>query len=1029
MNQLPSKKYTVLFLLMFYVAIGQSQTQNRTVTGTVIDENGIGIPGVNVIVKEKNRGVVTNFDGNYAIEVQIDDTLIFSFIGTKTVEKTVGQTNTYNITMVPDQAMLDEVVVVGYGTQKKENLTGSVASVSGETLAERPVPNASNLIQGRVTGLQVTQPSGEPGRDNPDFLIRGRGSFGASNNPLILIDGVSGSLNNLSPDDIENITVLKDAASASIYGSRAANGVILVTTKKGKKGKSSISYRINTAIHSPTALPDLITNSADYMELYNQAAERSGVAFRYDQEDIQRYRNAINDPQYPNFNSLDYYFNSAPVINHSLSLSGGSEKSTYNVSLGYLDQQGMIDGYEFNRYNALLNYSNQITDHIKVGTSLKMTYKDRKEPPFTGEGMALSIYAAGPLYGPFLPDGSGRIVSRAYQSEGRNRNPQEYYAMGNQRTKDYNLNAQAYVEIQPINNLKWTTKFAVDYLDSYYKMHQQNYDAYLLQERDESGDYKRSTFGPDVIGVTDDYSKFISPTIYSTLTYEKTINDKHNFNGLLGYEQVSYKSQGLRGRRTNSAFGSIDELLGYSPEGESLFFSHPRLPGITRPSEWALLSFFGRLNYNYDGKYLLEGNLRYDGSSRLSPNTRWDYFPSFSVGWVASKENFLKGIDWINTLKLRLSYGTLGNQNIGNYLYQNRLAVNDVNYSYNNQNLQQGAALNVFRDQGLKWESTRMVDFGVDFMSKNQQFGFVFDYFKKKTYDILATQPVPGSLGLGAPTVNDGEMVNKGFELELIHRNNIGKFSYDVNFLISKIENELTHIRVPDYGSRIREEGLPYDSHYLYEWDGIFQEADITNPNVPDHELNPNPAPGDLKMVDQNGDGVVDENDRIVVSGAYPDFTYSFGFNASYENFRLSVFFQGVAGVKTRLENWGVDPFMQGTPPTEKWRNAWTPDNPTNQLPAIYIAGYSGVDSYKASTYYLQDASYLRLKNISLSYAIPDRIASALRTQRIELYASADNLLTFTDFEGGDPERASLTGNLAQYPQARIVNLGLNVQF
>lgn len=1029
MNQLKSKKLAVLFLVLFCLGISYSQENQKTVSGTVTDESGIGIPGVNVIVKNESRGVITDFDGNYTIQAQANEILIFSFIGTKSVEQTIGALDTYNITLVPDQAVLEEVVVVGYGTQKKENLTGSVASVSGETLSDRPVPNASNLIQGRITGLQVTQPSAEPGRDNPDFLIRGRGSFGASNNPLILIDGVSGSLNNLTPNDIENITVLKDAASASIYGSRAANGVILVTTKQGKKGKSSISYRVNTAIHSPTSLPDLITNSSDYMELYNQAADRSGVAFRYNESDIQRYRNAVNDPQYPNFNSLDYYFNSAPVINHSLTLSGGTEKSAYHVSLGYLDQEGMIDGYEFNRYNALLNYSNQITDHIKIGTSMKLTYKDRREPPFTGEGMALSIYAAGPLYGPFLPDGSGRVVSRAYQSEGRNRNPQEYYAMGEQRTKDYNLNAQAYVEIEPIKNLKWTTKFAVDYLDVFYKMHQKNYDAFLLQERDESGDYKRSTFGPDVIGVTDDYSKVISPTIYSTIAYQKTLKEKHNFDGLLGYEQVSYKSHGLRGRRTNSAFGTIDELLGYSPEGESLFFSHPRLPGITRPSEWALLSFFGRLNYDYDGKYLFEANLRYDGSSRLSPNTRWDYFPSFSAGWVASKEEFLKDVDWINTLKLRLSYGTLGNQNVGNYLYQNRLSINGINYTFNNQNLQQGAVLDVFRDQGLRWESTRMVDFGVDFMSKSQRFGFVFDYFKKKTYDILATQPVPGSLGLGAPTVNDGEMVNTGIELELIHRNTIGKFSYDVNFLVSKIKNELTHIKVPSYGSRIREEGLPYDSYYLYEWDGIFQEGDIDNANVPEHELNPNPTPGDLKMVDQNKDGVVDQDDRIVVSGAYPDFTYSFGFNASYENFTLGVFFQGVAGLKTRLSNWGVDPFMQGTPPTEKWRNAWTPENPTNELPAIYIAGYSGVDSYKASTYYLEDASYLRLKNVNISYAIPDRIASALRTQKIELYASAENLLTITDFEGGDPERTSLTGNLAQYPQARIVNLGLNVQF
>ena len=1020
------KAFLSLSFLLLFSAF--SFSQGVLVTGSVTDNENIPIPGVNIQIEGTESGTTTDFNGNFEIRANPNDILVASYVGFETAEIPINGRTNLAVTLSADQVQLSEVVVVGYGTQKKENLTGSVASVSGETLTERPTPNAANLLQGRVSGLQVTQPSAEPGRDNPDLLIRGRGSFGASNEPLVLVDGVSGSLNNLSPDDIDNVTVLKDAASASIYGSRAANGVILVTTKRGQAGRSNISYRVNYAVHSPTGFPDLITNSAEYMELYNRAAERSGVAFRYDQAEIERYRNSSGDPQYPNFNSLDYYFNSAPVVNHNLSFSGGSESSTYNISLGYLDQEGMIDGYDFDRYNALLNYTNQVTNHIKVGTSIKMNYKDRQEPPFTGSGMALTIYAAGPLYGPFLPDGSGRVVSRAYQREGRNRNPQEYYEMGRQYTKDYNLNAQAFVEVEPFQDLKWTTKFAVDYLDRFYKMHQQDYDAYLLQERNEEGDYVRSTYGPDVIGVTDDYSKFINPTIYSTLNYTKNFED-HNFSALAGYEQISYKSQGLRGRRTSTAFPVIDELRGYSPEGQSLFFSHPRLPSITGPSEWSLLSFFGRINYNYDEKYLLEGNLRYDGSSRLSPNTRWDHFPSFSAGWVASKEDFLVDADWLNTLKLRFSYGTLGNQNIGNYLYQNTLAVNNVNYSFNNQSLQQGAILEVFRDQGLTWESTRMVDYGFDLVTKNQMFGLTFDYFKKTTFDILATQPVPGSLGLGAPTVNDGEMVNTGIELDLFHRNNIGEFFYDVNFLFSKIKNELTHIRVPSYGSRIREVGLPYDSHYLYEWIGIFQEDDINNPNVPEHALNPNPSPGDLKMKDQNGDGVVDADDRIVVDGAYPDFTYSFGFNASYGNFSLSAFFQGVEGVKTRFENWGVDPFMQGTPPTEKWRNAWTPDNPTNELPAIYIAGYSGVDSYKASTFYLKDASYLRLKNINLSYTVPEQLATSLQTERIQLYASANNLLTFTNFEGGDPERTSLTGNLAQYPQARIINFGFNVQF
>lgn len=1019
----------LLFFILINFHIGFTYAQEGVIQGTVTDPSDLPLPGVNIWVKGTQGGTVTDFNGNFEISAATNDILVASYIGFETTEIPLDGRTSLNITLTEDQEQLSEVIVVGYGTQKKENLTGSVSNISGETLTERPAPNATNLLQGRVTGLQVTQPSAEPGRDNPELLIRGRGSFGASNEPLILIDGVSGSLNNLSPDDIENITVLKDAASASIYGARAANGVILVTTKRGSEGRSTISYRVNYATHTPTGFPDLITNSADYMELYNRAAERSGVAFRYDQEDIELYRNASGDPQYPNFNSLDYYFNSAPVVNHNLSMSGGSESSTYNISLGYLDQEGMIAGYEFNRYNALLNYTNQITKFIKVGTSMKMTYKTRKEPPFTGEGMALSIYAAGPLYGPFLPDGSGRVVSRAYQSEGRNRNPQEYYAMGHQITKDYNLNAQAFVEVEPFKNFKWTTKFAVDYLDRFYKMHQQNYDAYLFQERDETGDYRKSSFGPDVLGVTDDYSKFINPTIYSTFTYDMTVHDRHNLNALLGYEQISYKSQGLRGRRTSSAFGTIDELRGYSPEGQSLFFSHPRLPGIVGPSEWSLRGLFGRINYNYDEKYLFEANLRYDGSSRLSPNTRWDYFPSFSAGWVVSKERFLQDVDWLSSMKLRFSYGTLGNQNIGNYLYQNTLSVNNVNYSFNNQTLEQGAVVDVFRDQGLKWESTRIVNYGFDLVTHNQKVGLTFDYFKKRTFDILATQPVPGSLGLGAPTVNDGEMENRGVEFDLFHRNNIGKFSYDVNFLFSKIENELTHIRVPNYGSRIREEGLPYDSHYLYEWDGIFQEGDINNPNVPEHELNPNPSPGDLKMKDQNGDGVVNADDRIVVAGAYPDFTYSFGFNVDYDNFHISAFFQGVEGVKTRLENWGVDPFMQGTPPTGKWRNAWTPENPTNELPAIYIAGYSGVDSYKASTYYLEDASYLRLKNITFSYTMPEKVSSSLLTKRIEVYASAENLLTFTDFEGGDPERVRLTGNLAQYPQAKIINFGLNVQF
>jgi hypothetical protein len=366
---------------------------------------------------------------------------------------------------------------------------------------------------------------------------------------------------------------------------------------------------------------------------------------------------------------------------------------------------------------------------------------------------------------------------------------------------------------------------------------------------------------------------------------------------------------------------------------------------------------------------------------------------------------------------------------VGTYLYQDNLAINGVYYPFGNTTTSQGAVVNVFKDQSLRWESTSVTDFGLDLNIKNGLFGMTFDWFNKKTFNILAAQPVPASLGLSSPTLNDGEMQNRGIELELTHQNRIGDFTYDVNVLFSTARNKLLKIRVPSKGTSINEVGLPYGSYYLYEWDGIFQTEDIGNPKVPVHKLNMSPKAGDLKMKDQNSDGVIDENDRIVVKGAYPDFTYSFGINLGYKRLSLRSFFQGVQGLKTRLNNWGVDPFMQGTAPSPEWRNAWTPQNRSNTMPAIYIAGYAGVANYVGSTYYLKDASYLRLKNIMLSYDFPKQLVSKIKLKELSVYVSADNLVTFTKFKGGDPERTSLTGNLAQYPQARIFNLGFNVKF
>lgn len=1000
------------------------------VSGQILSSAGGAVAGATI----HYGGTETSADqdGRFTIQLATAGDVVFSAVGHASKTLRVTEDTVLTVVLETDESRLDEVVVVGYGVQRRSNVSGSLATVDGKTLTERPVPNAANMLQGRIPGLQVTQPSGEPGRDNPGLLIRGRGTFGGSTNPLVLIDGITGDLNSLSPDDIENITVLKDASSAAIYGSRAANGVVLVTTKSGKAGATTVSYRVNVGRHTPTDLPDFITNSAEYMEMYNQAAKRSGIEFNFKPEQIDAYRNATNREQYPNFDAVDYYINPATTHNHNLSISGGGEKNTFNLSLGYLDQKAMIKGYDFKRYNALLNYTNALSDYVKVGTIVNATYRDRQEPPFTGENMALAIYASGPLYGPFLPDGSGRVVSRAYEREGRNRNPQEYYAMGNQFTKDYRINAQAFIDVKPFKDLVWTTKFALNYEDQFYKMHQVPYDAFLLQERDATtGDYRWSTFGPDVLGVTDQYSKALTPTIYSVLNYNTQFGNDHNFSALAGYEQVSYSIQSLRGRRTSSVYPDLADLGGYLPSGESLYFNNPRLPGLITPSEWALQSVFGRVGYNYKEKYFIESNLRYDGTSKVSPEYRWGVFPSFSGAWIASKEDFVQeALPWASQLKLRASYGILGNQDIGTYLYQNNLDIRDVYYSFDNEELTSGAVVNVFRDQSLRWESTSMFNLGFDFTLQNRLLEVNFDWFNKTAYNILAEQPVPGSLGLGKPTTNDGKMRNKGIELALAHYNQIGEVSYSINGMISTARNELLHIRVPEYGSRIKEVGQPYDAHYLYVWDGIFQEEDVLpESGVPTHELNPNPRAGDLKMKDINGDGVVDSEDRMVVDGAYPNYMYSFGLNVGYKNFNLSAFFQGVDGLKNRVEKWGIDPFEQGTPPTTEWRNAWTPENRSNELPGIYVAGYPGVNAYKASTYYLRDASYLRLKNVMLSYDVPANWLQSAKLKGAQIYVSADNLFTITDYKGADPERSSTSGNFAQYPQAKIFNVGANIRF
>ena len=459
------------------------ELQQILVKGAVTDANTEeALPGVNIIIEGTTTGVISDMNGQYSIEVTGSDAVLsFSFVGYLTENIKINGQTVINVTLVPDVTSLDEVVVVGYGIIKKANLTGAVDNVSGEVLTKRPGTNSANLLQGRLTGVDIIQPTAEPGKENPIIQIRGKGSYGAEsdtkNDPLILIDGVSGSLNNLSPNDIESVSVLKDAASASIYGARAANGVILVTTKKGKKGAPVITYSGNISIQSPTRLPEVITNSAEYMEMYNRAAYRQNLPFKYSEEQIENYRNPPDSLKdyYPNFNAYDYWYGNAIVHNHNISVAGGGENSMYNASFSYLNQNAMLPGYRFKRYNALINYTLDINKWLTLGTIVNMTHKYDKKPPMHDVFLPLYITTANPLNEAYLPDGSGRVVSQAYRGEPRSRNPAEVYLMGNYYSKENNLNGQAYIDFKPFKGLTWTTKFAIDYTDRFFKTHQQAY--------------------------------------------------------------------------------------------------------------------------------------------------------------------------------------------------------------------------------------------------------------------------------------------------------------------------------------------------------------------------------------------------------------------------------------------------------------------------------------------------------------------------------------------------------------------------
>ena len=1014
-------------------AVTIMQQQNLKVSGVVTDEAGEPLIGVSVLVKGTTLGNITDLNGRFSLDVPEGSILEISYIGYKT-HIIKAQRETMNIVLKEDAQKLDEVVVVGFGTQKKVNLTGSVSAVTGDDISKRPVANAAILLQGQIPGLRVNQGLGQPGGEGTSFRIRGQGTFSsAGSDPLILINGVPGSMTNLDPSVIESVSVLKDAASAAIYGARAANGVILVTTKQGAVGdKVHISYHGNVGLHTPTKLYDRVTNSVEYMELANLAWKNSGTGKQYTQDQINLYRNNVGDPQYPNFDWQDYMFRTAVVQTHNLSMAGSTEKTTYNVALNFVDQPGTMRGFKYRKYNATIDLTARITNFIKVGTYANLMYGETEQPRQGQNDAFLSTLSQAPTYMPWLPDdGTGirRWTSSAYSFESHNKNmPAIIGDNAMKRDNNFDINAQLWLEINLAKGLTWYTKGAARLQSNKSK----DWRGSTTYTYDYHTGERSSELDKGGLGLSVGDGRRFYTNLYSYLKYDLSLVDNaHNFSLMVGYNQESEKYETLNAYRKDFAFD-----LPVLNAGGTADWSNSG-----GEEEWAIQSLFGRFNYDFKERYLFEANMRYDGTSRISDENRWGVFPSFSVAWRATEEEFIKNLNlnWLNNFKLRGSWGQLGNQNIGLYPYQAMISgVDDYPFTKTSDGVIIGYQQTAYANRNIKWETTTITDIGFD-LQVFDGLSVTFDWYKKTTDDILRSSQVSSLLGLSAPTVNNGSVENKGIEVALNYANMVKGgtfrgFRYNAGVYFDRSRNKLTEFGAEEIGSySIKREGLPYDEYYMLECIGVF--ADQAEINASPKQFNDNTQPGDLKYKDISGpdgkpDGVIDNYDRRTFSGRFPGFEYGINASATWKGFDLSLIGQGVADKKYYTTDWGVQPFMQGSSPNKDYiKHMWTEENPYGaKHPKLYWQDMGGGKNTRPNSYYLKDASFFRLKNLTLGYTLPRVWTEKANISKVRIYFSGDNLLTLTPYKGLDPERNG-DGRDAIYPQNRIYSFGLNVEF
>ncbi len=1012
---------------------GMLYAQEINVSGVVTDaESGDGLPGVNVVEQGTQRGVITNLDGEYTIDVEGPESiLIFSFVGYVSENIEVGNQSEINLKLVPDLTELSEVVVIGYGVQKKKVVTGAIGSVDNEDISSTPILRTEQALQGRIAGVQMVHQSGQPG-ESPTVRIRGTGTTGNSD-PLYIVDGMAVSgIDYLNPGDIESIDVLKDAASAAIYGARAANGVVLITTKSGEKGKMNITYSGYQGIQNAANKIDLL-DAQQYRELMNEGASNAGMAEPFDLNEI---------PEHNTDWVGELFQKNVPISSHDLFVMGGNEKSTFASSLSYFSQQGIIgaEKSQYDRITARINSSHKVLDNLSFGNNFAYSQVTRRgigsNQSFNGAySSALNLDPLTPVFQtdqdildsypynsePVVTDGDGNVYGISNLVGAEVVNPLALLETDTDETRVDKFVGNVFGDLELIPGLTFKSSAGIDL-------------AYVLNDS-----YRPLFFlngaqlNDNKTSVSKDIERYRTWQWDNTLTYTRQIGG-HNFSILVG---------------TSSQKTDFENLSGFNAKVPINDPNHVYLDLATdtvwraNGGAWAytLFSQFGRITYDYNSKYSLTINMRRDGSSRFGANERYGLFPSIGVAWNITDEKFFPSVPAIQFIKLRASYGINGNDNIGDYRY---LSVIDKSRDYIYAGGRMiGASPAYIENADLRWEESEQTDIAVDFGLFNNKMTGTIDYYIKNTNGLLEIIPIPGHVGNDAPWANVGSVQNKGVELSLNWRQVVNDFSYSFGVNGAYNKNTMTHIgneekvlvgaswAVAGPVTRTKE-GLPIAYFYGYKTDGLFQnQADVFQHIGRTGELlQPNAKPGDVRFVDVNKDGKLSDDDRTRIGNPTPDITYGFNGSANYKGIDVMLLVIGSYG--NDVFNGTQRQDLQYTNRTTSILDRWTGEGTSNEIPRYTWSDVN--NNYRVSDLYIEDASYMRIKNVQLGYNLPQNFLSKIKAEKWRIYISAENLITLTDYSGADPEIGAISSfdigiDRGVYPQARTYRLGTSITF